>query len=215
MNSVTFKVTVDKEDRSALMTFVQEKGGSIEECAVQAARPQEAESLLISEDKNAEKDEREPVQTPKAIADGVIAWLKKNSVSQALFAEKILSRKQSTLSDVLRQPLAELPKGQGKWIYEKMENFLNDKQEQQQLIALKQGKRKAAVSSDEEEVNAAKKKRVHFTEFQLSGLNHAYERTKGRPTAQLMEKLAENFDLEQHQVKTWFQNQRNKRKNKE
>lgn len=50
MNSVTFKVTVDKEDR----TFVQEKGGSIEECAVQAARPQEAESLLISEDKNAE-----------------------------------------------------------------------------------------------------------------------------------------------------------------
>ena len=55
MNSVTFKVTVDKEDRSALMTFVQEKGGSIEECAVQAARPQEAESLLISEDKNAER----------------------------------------------------------------------------------------------------------------------------------------------------------------
>ena len=54
MNSVTFKVTVDKEDRSALMTFVQEKGGSIAECAVQAARPQEAESLLISEDKNAE-----------------------------------------------------------------------------------------------------------------------------------------------------------------
>lgn len=54
MNSVTFKVTVDKEDRSALMTFVQEKGGSIEECAVQAARPQEAESLLISKDKNAE-----------------------------------------------------------------------------------------------------------------------------------------------------------------
>lgn len=85
------------------------------------------------------EDEREPVQTPKAIADGVIAWLKKNSVSQALFAEKILSRKQSTLSDVLRQPPAELPKGQGKWIYEKMENFLNDKQEQQQLIALKQG----------------------------------------------------------------------------
>ena len=77
------------------------------------------------------EDEREPVQTPKAIADGVIAWLKKNSVSQALFAEKILSRKQSTLSDVLRQPPAELPKGQGKWIYEKMENFLNDKQEQQ------------------------------------------------------------------------------------
>ena len=56
------------------------------------------------------------------------------------------------------------------------------------------------ISSDEEEVNAAKKKRVHFTEFQLSGLNHAYGRTKGRPTAQLMEKLAENFDLEQHQV---------------
>ena len=85
------------------------------------------------------EDEREPVQTPKAIADGVIAWLKKNSISQALFAEKSLSRKQSTLSDVLRQPPAELPKGQGKWIYEKMENFLNDKQEQQQLIALKQG----------------------------------------------------------------------------
>lgn len=48
------------------------------------------------------EDEREPVQTPKAIADGVIAWLKKNSVSQALFAEKILSRKQSTLSDVFK-----------------------------------------------------------------------------------------------------------------
>ena len=35
------------------------------------------------------------------------------------------------------------------------------------------------ISSDEEEVNAAKKKRVHFTEFQLSGLNHAYGRDKG------------------------------------
>ena len=43
------------------------------------------------------------------------------------------------LSDALRMPPAELPKGQGKFLWEKMEKFLQDKCGQEQLIALKKG----------------------------------------------------------------------------
>ena len=63
----------------------------------------------------------------------------KNGVCQSLFAGEVLGRKQSTLSDALRMPLAELPKGQGKFLWEKMEKFLQDKCGQEQLIALKKG----------------------------------------------------------------------------
>ena len=67
------------------------------------------------------------------------AWLHKNGVCQSLFASEVLGWKQSRLSDALRMPPAELPKGQGKFLWEKMEKFLQDKCGQEQLIALKKG----------------------------------------------------------------------------
>ena len=67
------------------------------------------------------------------------AWLHKNGVCLSLFDVEVLGRKQSTLSDALRMPPAELPKGQGKFLWEKMEKFLQDKCGQEQLITLKKG----------------------------------------------------------------------------
>ena len=68
------------------------------------------------------------------------AWLHKNGVCQSLFASEVLGWKQSMLSDALRMPPAELPKGQGKFLWKKkMEKFLQDKCGQEQLIALKKG----------------------------------------------------------------------------
>ena len=55
------------------------------------------------------------------------AWLHKNGVCQSLFASEVIGWKQSMLS------------GQGKFLWEKMENFLQDKCGQEQLIALKKG----------------------------------------------------------------------------
>ena len=63
------------------------------------------------------------------------AWLHKNGVCQSLFAGEVLGRK----PDALRMPPAELPKGQGKFLWEKMEKFLQDECGQEQLIALKKG----------------------------------------------------------------------------
>jgi len=60
-------------------------------------------------------------------------------VCQSLFASEVLGRKQSTLSDALRLPPTELPNGQGKFLWQKMDAFLKDKGEQEKLIAQKKG----------------------------------------------------------------------------
>ncbi|CAH3183095.1 unnamed protein product [Porites lobata] len=75
-------------------------------------------------------------------------------------------------------------------------------------LILLPGKRK----SNENAASASSKKRVVFKEYQLSGLRQAFQGTNGHASPELTEKLAETLDVDAKQVKTWFQNQRNKAK---
>ena len=77
--------------------------------------------------------------TPKDVAIQLKSWLKMHSVSQKRFAENVLMRKQSTLSDVLRVAGNEWP-SENRGIWKKILDFLEDKAEQRKLLASAKGK---------------------------------------------------------------------------
>ena len=83
----------------------------------------------------AEADANEVTASPKEIAAALSKWLLNKGVLQRLFASKILSRSQGSLSDYLSKPPDQMPKTHGRVIWLTLDEVLKSKSQQDALVS--------------------------------------------------------------------------------
>ena len=72
--------------------------------------------------------------SPKAIAKKISHLLSTKGIPQRFFAEKVLKRSQGTFSDYLRRRLQEMPKMHSRSVWIRFQEFLESKEEQEELL---------------------------------------------------------------------------------
>nr|XP_006816488.1 PREDICTED: onecut transcription factor isoform X2 [Saccoglossus kowalevskii] len=144
----------------------------------------------------------------KEVAQRVTSELKRYSIPQAVFAQRVLCRSQGTLSDLLRNPKPWSKLKSGRETFRRMWKWLQEP-EFQRMSAL----RLAACKKKEEETknpvqqNMPKKPRLVFTDIQRRTLHAIFKETK-RPSKEMQITIAQQLGLELSTVSNFFMNAR-------
>ncbi|CBY10499.1 unnamed protein product [Oikopleura dioica] len=153
-----------------------------------------------------------PMDT-KQVAEDILAVLKRYSIPQSVFANKILGRSQGTLSDLLRNPKPWDKLKAGRETFRRMEQWLQQP-EMTRVTELQQATRIAGSMKQTREANSQrqrqKKIRRIFTDAQRRIL-HSVFKTNNRPTKEHQMALAEELNLELSTVSNFFMNARRRR----
>ncbi|KAK3709229.1 hypothetical protein QZH41_015443, partial [Actinostola sp. cb2023] len=153
-------------------------------------------------------------ETPKEIARRIKNWMKLHGITQQLFAEHVLQRKQTTFSDIIRLAGDTWANNERGVIWNKIIQFLNSTEKQRAMVQHKQGQTRKRTSVNTPNTSeSAKKPRKQYRDYQMASLDSLYMTTKGRPTSTLMKRTAETLEMEEKEVTVWFQNHRNREKN--
>ncbi|ESO08030.1 hypothetical protein HELRODRAFT_151232, partial [Helobdella robusta] len=143
----------------------------------------------------------------KEIATKVNNELKKFSIPQAVFAEKVLGRSQGTLSDLLRNPKPWSKLKSGRETFRRMLKWL-DQSEENKMVALRNGGSSSGgnnrVGSNS---SSHKKSRMVFTEIQRRTLVAIFKEIK-RPSKDVQATIAEQLGLKMSTVINFFMNAR-------
>nr|AAT57874.1 Hnf6 beta-a [Patiria miniata] len=151
----------------------------------------------------------------KEVAGRVTSELKRYSIPQAVFAQRVLCRSQGTLSDLLRNPKPWSKLKSGRETFRRMWKWLQEP-EFQRMSALRLAvthTRPAACKKKEEEAkisqpqNHIKKPRLVFTDIQRRTLHAIFKETK-RPTKEMQVTIAQQLGLELSTVSNFFMNAR-------
>ncbi|XP_071956439.1 hepatocyte nuclear factor 6-like isoform X2 [Antedon mediterranea] len=167
----------------------------------------------------------------KEVAQRVTSELKRYSIPQAVFAQRVLCRSQGTLSDLLRnpKPWSKLKSGRetfrrmSKWLqepeYQRMsalrlaELVSKDRSDKKQEDGSKRISGHAACKKKEDDAknqiptNMIKKPRLVFTDIQRRTLHAIFKETK-RPSKELQMQIASQLGLELNTVSNFFMNAR-------
>ncbi|EEB13201.1 homeobox protein onecut, putative [Pediculus humanus corporis] len=150
----------------------------------------------------------------KQLAQQISAELKRYSIPQSVFAQKVLCRSQGTLSDLLRNPKPWSKLKSGRDTFRRMWKWLQEP-EASRITTL----RLACVDSLEKikedgfqkstipEVVKPKKPRLVFTDLQRRTLQAIFRETE-RPSKQMQVTIARQLDLEPSSVVNFFMNAR-------
>ncbi|KAK3562095.1 hypothetical protein QTP86_027218 [Hemibagrus guttatus] len=143
----------------------------------------------------------------KEVAQRITAELKRYSIPQAIFAQRILSRSQGTLSDLLRNPKPWSKLKSGRETFKRMWKWLQEP-EFQRMSAL----RLAACKRKEQEQlkersTIPKKQRLVFTDLQRRTLIAIFKENK-RPSKEMQLTIAQQLGLELNTVSNFFMNAR-------
>ncbi|GAA6110112.1 hepatocyte nuclear factor 6 [Tachysurus ichikawai] len=143
----------------------------------------------------------------KEVAQRITAELKRYSIPQAIFAQRILSRSQGTLSDLLRNPKPWSKLKSGRETFRRMWKWLQEP-EFQRMSAL----RLAACKRKEQEQlkehsTIPKKQRLVFTDLQRRTLIAIFKENK-RPSREMQLTIAQQLGLELSTVSNFFMNAR-------
>ncbi|XP_014249961.1 hepatocyte nuclear factor 6 isoform X3 [Cimex lectularius] len=172
-------------------------------------------------------NELEEINT-KELAQRISAELKRYSIPQAIFAQRVLCRSQGTLSDLLRNPKPWSKLKSGRETFRRMWKWLQEP-EFQRMSALRLAGNWLAVSSpvdsaaqipqrgtckrkDESTIHsdhtsAPKKPRLVFTDLQRRTLQAIFKETK-RPSKEMQVTIARQLGLEPTTVGNFFMNAR-------
>lgn len=144
----------------------------------------------------------------KDLAQRISAELKRYSIPQAVFAQRVLCRSQGTLSDLLRNPKPWSKLKSGRETFRRMWNWLNEP-EYQRMSALRLAtcKRKAEESQKSQDERSSKKPRLVFTDIQRRTLHAIFKETK-RPSKEMQSTIAQQLNLEVSTVANFFMNAR-------
>ncbi|XP_044580325.1 hepatocyte nuclear factor 6 isoform X2 [Cotesia glomerata] len=153
----------------------------------------------------------------KELAQRISAELKRYSIPQAIFAQRVLCRSQGTLSDLLRNPKPWSKLKSGRETFRRMWKWLQEP-EFQRMSALRIAaaqipqrgtcKRKDEMSSQaEHQQPAPKKPRLVFTDLQRRTLQAIFKETK-RPSKEMQVTIARQLGLEPTTVGNFFMNAR-------
>ncbi|XP_062998456.1 hepatocyte nuclear factor 6 [Elgaria multicarinata webbii] len=143
----------------------------------------------------------------KDVAQRITTELKRYSIPQAIFAQRVLCRSQGTLSDLLRNPKPWSKLKSGRETFRRMWKWLQEP-EFQRMSAL----RLAACKRKEQEHgkdrgNTPKKPRLVFTDVQRRTL-HAIFKENRRPSKELQITISQQLGLELSTVSNFFMNAR-------
>ncbi|NWS19805.1 ONEC2 protein, partial [Pachyramphus minor] len=143
----------------------------------------------------------------KEVAQRITAELKRYSIPQAIFAQRILCRSQGTLSDLLRNPKPWSKLKSGRETFRRMWKWLQEP-EFQRMSAL----RLAACKRKEQEQQKdrslqPKKQRLVFTDLQRRTLFAIFKENK-RPSKEMQMTISQQLGLELNTVSNFFMNAR-------
>ncbi|XP_069362822.1 hepatocyte nuclear factor 6 isoform X1 [Maniola hyperantus] len=157
----------------------------------------------------------------KELAQRISGELKRYSIPQAIFAQRVLCRSQGTLSDLLRNPKPWSKLKSGRETFRRMWKWLQEP-EFQRMSALRLAaaqipqrgseyrenmgcKRKEDLGSDT--LPSPKKPRLVFTDLQRRTLQAIFKETK-RPSKEMQVTIARQLGLEPTTVGNFFMNAR-------
>ncbi|XP_045549935.1 one cut domain family member 2 isoform X2 [Salmo salar] len=143
----------------------------------------------------------------KEVAQRITAELKRYSIPQAIFAQRVLCRSQGTLSDLLRNPKPWSKLKSGRETFRRMWKWLQEP-EFQRMSALRLAacKRKEQDPSKERN-NTPKKSRLVFTDLQRRTLLAIFKENK-RPSKEMQITISQQLGLELTTVSNFFMNAR-------
>ncbi|XP_037294467.1 hepatocyte nuclear factor 6 [Manduca sexta] len=162
------------------------------------------------------QNDTEEINT-KELAQRISGELKRYSIPQAIFAQRVLCRSQGTLSDLLRNPKPWSKLKSGRETFRRMWKWLQEP-EFQRMSALRLAaaqipqrgslsgcKRKEELGSDT--LPSPKKPRLVFTDLQRRTLQAIFKETK-RPSKEMQVTIARQLGLEPTTVGNFFMNAR-------
>ncbi|XP_034048460.1 one cut domain family member 2 [Thalassophryne amazonica] len=143
----------------------------------------------------------------KEVAQRITAELKRYSIPQAIFAQRVLCRSQGTLSDLLRNPKPWSKLKSGRETFRRMWKWLQEP-EFQRMSALRLAacKRKEQDTAKERN-NVPKKSRLVFTDLQRRTLLAIFKENK-RPSKEMQLTISQQLGLELTTVSNFFMNAR-------
>ncbi|XP_073700916.1 one cut domain family member 2 [Garra rufa] len=143
----------------------------------------------------------------KEVAQRITAELKRYSIPQAIFAQRILCRSQGTLSDLLRNPKPWSKLKSGRETFRRMWKWLQEP-EFQRMSALRLAACKRKEQEQHKERNMApKKQRLVFTDLQRRTLIAIFKENK-RPSKEMQMTISQQLGLELSTVSNFFMNAR-------
>ncbi|TTD92255.1 Hepatocyte nuclear factor 6 [Bagarius yarrelli] len=144
----------------------------------------------------------------KEVAQRITTELKRYSIPQAIFAQRVLCRSQGTLSDLLRNPKPWSKLKSGRETFRRMWKWLQEP-EFQRMSALRLAacKRKEQEHGKNERGNISKKPRLVFTDVQRRTLHAIFKENK-RPSKELQITISQQLGLELATVSNFFMNAR-------
>jgi hypothetical protein len=142
------------------------------------------------------------------LAQRISAELKRYSIPQAIFAQRVLCRSQGTLSDLLRNPKPWSKLKSGRETFRRMAKWLHEP-EFQRMSALRLAacKRKEEQHSSGSQTPAPKKPRLVFTDIQRRTLQAIFKETK-RPSREMQLTISQQLNLDPTTVANFFMNAR-------
>ncbi|XP_061632905.1 one cut domain, family member, like [Phyllopteryx taeniolatus] len=148
------------------------------------------------------------------VAQRIITELKRYSIPQAIFAERVLCRSQGTLSDLLRNPKPWAKLKSGRETFKRMLRWLQEPEFQRMAsLRLEACKRKEQEQSKLERNQGPKRTRLVFTDLQRRTLLAIF-RENHRPTKDLQVTISQQLGLELSTVSNFFMNARRRNLNK-
>uniref|UniRef100_A0A3B3U2K3 One cut domain family member n=1 Tax=Poecilia latipinna TaxID=48699 RepID=A0A3B3U2K3_9TELE len=143
----------------------------------------------------------------KEVAQRITAELKRYSIPQAIFAQRILCRSQGTLSDLLRNPKPWSKLKSGRETFRRMWKWLQEP-EFQRMSALRLAACKRKEQEQHKDRNTApKKQRLVFTDLQRRTLIAIFKENK-RPSKEMQITISQQLGLELSTVSNFFMNAR-------
>ncbi|XP_061096379.1 one cut domain family member 2 [Conger conger] len=143
----------------------------------------------------------------KEVAQRITAELKRYSIPQAIFAQRILCRSQGTLSDLLRNPKPWSKLKSGRETFRRMWKWLQEP-EFQRMSALRLAACKRKEQEQHKDRNLApKKQRLVFTDLQRRTLIAIFKENK-RPSKEMQITISQQLGLELNTVSNFFMNAR-------
>nr|CDS30679.1 Onecut [Hymenolepis microstoma] len=152
----------------------------------------------------------------RELAQRVSAELKRYSIPQAVFAQRVLCRSQGTLSDLLRNPKPWSKLKSGRETFRRMWKWLQEPEYQRMSALRLAGKYFQNISKRKEEmmrcvgpdeIRGVKKPRLVFTDIQRRTLYAIFRETK-RPSKEMQATIAHQLGLEISTVANFFMNAR-------
>uniref|UniRef100_A0AC34RAY0 One cut domain family member n=1 Tax=Panagrolaimus sp. JU765 TaxID=591449 RepID=A0AC34RAY0_9BILA len=142
------------------------------------------------------------------LAHRISSELKRYSIPQAIFAQRVLCRSQGTLSDLLRNPKPWSKLKSGRETFRRMAKWLQEP-EFQRMSALRLAacKRKEEQTTSPAQPAAPKKPRLVFTDIQRRTLQAIFKETK-RPSREMQLMISQQLGLDITTVANFFMNAR-------